>query len=93
VRTIEAIVILIVALLGSLAVSDTGVRTSPYYIRTVITYLLGSVAVTGYLTLRDLRVINEVRDATDEDAAALYPVGDDFRDDAGRRLPEEPASP
>jgi hypothetical protein len=73
-RTIEATLIIAVSVLGILALNNKGVRTSHNYIRLVVTYLVGSVVLTGYLTWRDLRVINIIRDKSRDDAAALRPV-------------------
>lgn len=77
VRVCESALIVAVSALGILSIKDTGLRTSHTYIRLVVTYLVGTVVLTGYLTIRDLRVVNFVRRVTDEaaeDAAVLATI-------------------
>lgn len=73
-RSAEALLIITVSVFGIISLHNVGFARSPLYIRTVFTYLIGSVAITAYLTWRDLRVINMVRRQSSADAAALRPV-------------------
>lgn len=73
-RSMEALLIVTVSLLGIAGLSDTGLVRTKIYIVTVVTYLVGTVVLTGYLTWRDLRVINFIRRQAAEDAASLRPI-------------------
>lgn len=73
-RSIEALLIITVAVFGLVGLHNTGFARTPIYIKTVFTYLIGSVAITAYLTYRDLRVINMVRRLAQDDAATLRPI-------------------
>jgi hypothetical protein len=73
-RSIEALLIVTVAVFGFISLHNVGFARSPLYIKTVFTYLIGSVAITAYLTYRDLRVINAVRKVDHADAATLRPI-------------------
>ena len=85
-RSMEAVLIITVSVFGIISLHNQGFARSPLYIRTVLTYLIGSVAITAYLTWRDLRVINAVKKAADDDAATLRPV---LRYRTGRQYKEE----
>jgi hypothetical protein len=82
VRIIESAVVMIIGILGLLSVHNPHIILSHNYIRLIITYFVGSVAATGYLTLRDLQVINQIRrlNTTETDSAILS---------TGRSLGEE----
>jgi hypothetical protein len=73
-RSAEALLIITVAVFGLIGLQNTGFVRTALYIKTVFTYLIGSVVVTAYLTWRDLRVINMVRKNSSDDAATLRPI-------------------
>lgn len=60
-RLCEATVMMTVGILGLVSVHHPGVSYNPSYVRLILTYLIGTIAVTGYLTYRDLKVLNVVR--------------------------------
>ena len=75
-RSVEAIVVLTIGVLAIVATYNPAVQFSPNYIRLVLTYFIGSVLLTGFLTIRDLWVINRVKElnASQEDAATLQAI-------------------
>lgn len=72
-RSIEAIVVLTIGTVAILSVKNPSLQLNKNYIRLVLTYFIGSVLLTGYLTVRDLVVIDRVKklNHTEEDDAIL----------------------
>jgi hypothetical protein len=83
-RGIESIIVLAIGILATLSVYHPSIATNPEYTRLVITYFIGSVALTGYLTIRDLWVLNKVRQLalSKDDDATLYPAHGKDKDDS-----------
>jgi hypothetical protein len=75
-RAAESVVVLIIGILAVVATYNPTIQYNPSYIRLVLTYFIGSVLLTGFLTIRDLWVLNHVRKLAqdNEDAAALTQV-------------------
>jgi hypothetical protein len=75
-RAAESVVVLVIGILAVVATYNPTVQYNPSYIRLVLTYFIGSVLLTGFLTIRDLWVLNHVRKLAEggEDAATLNPV-------------------
>lgn len=61
VRILESAMVLGLGVVGIIAVKHPAVALNPNYTKLFVTYLMGSVAVTGYLTFRDLRVLQIMR--------------------------------
>jgi hypothetical protein len=74
-RTIESMVVLVVSIIIFVAVSSPSIAVNHQYSRLVITYFVGSILITGYLTFRDLRVVNHVKKTNEasEDETILVP--------------------
>lgn len=69
VRMIESLVVLTVGVTTVVAVRHPGVELNKNFARLVLTYFVGSVAATGYLTWRDImvyKVMNAKRVAAEE---------------------------
>lgn len=60
-RALESVVVLAIGILAIVAAYRPEVTLNPNYIRLVLTYFIWSILLTGYLTMRDLWVINKVR--------------------------------
>lgn len=73
-RTLEALWVVGLGVLGLLAVADPSIQLSPNYGRYVLTYFFGSVILTGYLTWRDLAVVRAVQQIDAEARAAQFGV-------------------
>lgn len=72
-RVIESAWVLGLAIIGIISVHHPTLLANPNYTRFVITYFVGSVVLTGYLTYRDLHVLNMIRkiDEVNVDRARL----------------------
>lgn len=77
-RLLESCVVLAIGVLAIISVHDPKIVYNPNYTRLVLTYFVGSILLTGFLTVRDLWVLNVVKkiNLAQEDAAALTVVAD-----------------
>lgn len=72
VRVLEGLWVFGIGVLAIISVHYPKLETNPNYGRFVLSYFIGSIALTGYLTYRDLHVLRVVR-AMDV-GAVLEPV-------------------
>lgn len=72
-RLVESCVVLLIGVLAIASVSNPTIQLNKNYFRLVITYFVFSILLTGYLTFRDLLVVDRVKKLaqSQEDVAAL----------------------
>lgn len=75
-RAIESATVLTIGVVAFISVSRPEIALSHWYQRLVITYFVGSILITGYLTVRDLIVLDRVKkiNAQTEDDLGLSSV-------------------
>lgn len=75
-RAAESLLVFTIGILAILSVTHPVIAFNKNYTRLLLTYLVGSVLLTGFLTIRDLWVINVVKKVAkvDQDAAALIAI-------------------
>lgn len=73
-RVAESVIVFAIGVLAIASVYHPKIALNTNYTRLVITYFIGSILLTGILTIRDLWVINKVKQLADEDAPTLVPV-------------------
>lgn len=83
-RTTESLFVLAIAVLTILGVPFPRLIADVNYGRLVITYFIGSVALTGYLTMRDLWVLDSAKRSLGNDDVFLTRHPNDA-DDAKQR--------
>lgn len=75
-RSIESVLVFILGVLIIISAYRPKVATNPNYLRLILTYFIGSVLLTGFLTIRDLWVLNTVRkiNESEDDNTALTAI-------------------
>lgn len=74
VRAVENAFALVLGGVGLYAVGHPGLALRPWYAELTLTFFIGSIAATGYLTIRDLRVVDRVQQAAAGEDIALGPA-------------------
>lgn len=74
-RCFEGALLIAIAVVLIIGVTHPALLVNKHYGRLVITYFLGTIALTGYLTIRDLIVIDIVKKFSQRDEAFLKGAG------------------
>lgn len=79
-RAIESLIVFTIGVIAFISVKHPEIALNKEYQRLIITYFVGSILVTGYLTIRDLVVLDRVRkiNAHLEDSVRLAPTRKDI---------------
>lgn len=72
VRVLESLWVVGLGVLICISINHPGIQTNANYQRFVLTYFVGSIVLTGYLTWRDLRVLQRVQRIDAEARAAQF---------------------
>lgn len=77
-RVLESIVVLAIGILSIVAAYHPSIQLNPNYFKLVITYFVGSILLTGILTIRDLWVLDAIKKLheTNVDDVALKAIID-----------------